>query len=117
MHGRDEKLTVAGKRIAVTLLVAEAHKQTMADLLPTLFQKFVQFGYVHSKPASEMHMFTMPSTYKFSKVDAVVSQFNADVREAAAAADHAPSQAAQLQAAPQVQRSIASFFVAKPKEQ
>ena len=41
----QRKLTVGEKRVAVSIIVAEAHALTMRALEPTIFTKFVSFGY------------------------------------------------------------------------
>lgn len=112
MHGKDGKLTASEKRIAVTLFVGEAHEQTMKDIEPTLFEKFVQFGYVHTKHPSEVKLFTSPG-YKFTRSDAVVQQFNSEVVASASEAMAPITGAAPPEARPQRQASITSFFAAQ----
>ena len=105
-HGNIRKLSAGAKRIAVSLLVAEAHEITMKALEPTIFQKFVQFGYIHTEHTRLMKLFTMPSDYKYAKKDDVIQTLQATVL-AAAKPPAAPEPVAQPK---KKQLSIASFF-------
>ena len=87
-HGNIRKLSAGAKRIAVSLLVAEAHELTMKALEPTIFQTFVQFGYIHTEHTRLMKLFTMPSDYKYAKKDDVIQTLQATVL--AAAQSHLP---------------------------
>ena len=71
VHGKTRKLSAGAKRIAVLLLVAEAHELTMQALEPTAI-KFCAV-WLHS-PATHslMKLFTMPSEDKYAKKDDVI---------------------------------------------
>ena len=56
----QRKLTVGEKRVAVSIVVAEAHELTIA-LKPAIFDKFVDFCYVRTPHTRLMKMFTMPT--------------------------------------------------------
>ena len=60
----DGGADVDAKRVAVSLLVAEAHDLTMQALKPTTFQKFVHFGFIHPQHTSLMKLFTIISMPK-----------------------------------------------------
>ena len=52
-YGNQRKLSAAEKRVAVTLLVAEAHESTMSDVAPTMFHTFKQFGLIYNARSTE----------------------------------------------------------------
>ena len=110
MHGRNGKLSASEKRTAAALFVGEAHEMTLNELAPTLFDKFVQFGYVHTRHPSEIRLFTSPG-YTFTSKDAVIEQFNEEMKakhSEAVAPTHADASRRQGR-----QASITSFFVQK----
>ena len=65
------------------IIVAEAHGLTMRALEPTIFAKFVSFGYVRTQHTHLMKKFTMPDDYKYTKKDEVIKQFQDEALEAA----------------------------------
>ena len=73
---------------------AEAHELTMWALEPTIFEKFVQFGYIHSQHTRLMKLFATPSDYKCAKEDDVIQTLQATVL-AAAKPPRAPEPIAQ----------------------
>ena len=83
-----------------------SHELTMQALEPTTFEKFVQFGYIHSQHTRLMKLFPMPSDYKNAKKDDVIQTLHATVL-AAAKPPPAPEPIAQPK---KKQLSIASFF-------
>ena len=50
IYGNQRKLAAAEKRVAVALLVAEAHENTMPDVAPTTFETFKAFGLIYNTP-------------------------------------------------------------------
>ena len=48
VHGMQIKLTVGEKCVIVSIIVGEAHELTTRALEPTIFAKFVSFGYVRT---------------------------------------------------------------------
>ena len=55
----------------------------MKALEPTIFQKFVQFGCIHTEHTRLMKLFTMPSDYKYAKKDDVIQTLQATILAAA----------------------------------
>ena len=106
VHGKTRTMSAGAKRIAISLLVAEANELTMQALEPTIFEKFVQFGSIHSQHTRLMKLFTMTSDCKYAKMDDVIQTLQATVL-AAAKPPPAPEPIAQPQ---KKQLSIASFF-------
>ena len=56
-----------------------SHELTMQALKPTVCEKFVQFGYIHSQHTRLMKLFTMPHDYKNAKKDDVAQTIQATV--------------------------------------
>ena len=48
IYGNQHKLFAAEKRVAITLLVAEAHENTMSDVSPSMFEMFKVFGLIYN---------------------------------------------------------------------
>ena len=60
----------------------------MQALEPTMFEKFVQFGYVHTTHTGMMKLVTMPSDYKYAKKDDVIRTLQATVFGCCKATSH-----------------------------
>ena len=58
MHGKHRKLSAACKRVCVTLLVAEAHEQTMSRIASSLYEKFCLLGYIYTMHTATIKLFT-----------------------------------------------------------
>ena len=110
MHGKLRKLSAACKRVCVTLLVAEAHEQTMSRIASSLYGKFCLRGYIYAMHTATIKLFTIPD-YKYEKKDEVVQQVQADIKDAAKPAQPAAT-AVRLPAAPgkPKQLPISRFF-------
>ena len=107
VHGVLRKLTVGGTQVAVSIIVAEAHELNTRPLEPTIFDKFVSFGYVRTPHTRLIKVFTTPDDSKHSKKDGVIKQSQEEALEAAR-----PGPAPAEPLAKEKQLSIASFFVA-----
>ena len=106
-YGNQRKLSAAEKRVAVTLLVAEAHEKTMADVAPTMFETFKSFGLIYNSQTRDFKFFTAP-TFRYEMVDAGMEQFKKDMIAAAKPAAR-PRPKPKPKVAPK-QMSITSFL-------
>ena len=107
IYGNQRKLSAAEKRVAVTLLVAEAHEKTMADVARTMFETFKSFGLIYNSHTRDFKFFTAP-TFRYEMVDAVMEQFKKDMIAAAKPAAR-PRPKPKPKAAPK-QMPITSFL-------
>ena len=103
---KQENSVLVQKCIVVSLLVAKAHELTMHAVERTIFQKFVQFGDIHTQQRSLMKLFTMPSEYNSAKKDDVIRTLPATVLAAA----KPPPTAEPIVQPKKKQLSISSFF-------
>ena len=78
IYGNQRKLPAAERRLAVTLMVAEAHENTMSDVAPTMFKTFKAFGLIYSTHTRDFRFFTAP-TFGYEMVDAVMDQSKKDM--------------------------------------
>ena len=74
IYGNQRRLSAAEKGVAVTLLVAEVHEKTMADVAPAMFETFNSFGLIYNSHSRDFEFFTNP-TFSYEMVDAVMEQF------------------------------------------
>ena len=107
IYGNQRKLSAAEKRMAVSLLLAQAHEKTMADVAPTMFETFKFFGLIYNSHTRDFKFFTTP-TFRYEMVDAVMEQFKKDMIAAAKPAAR-PRPKPKPKAAPK-QMPITSFL-------
>ena len=82
IYGNQRKLSAAKKRVAVSVMVAEAHENTMSDVAPTMFEAFKAFGLIYNTHSTDFKFFTAP-TFRYEMVDAVMEQVKNDMIAAA----------------------------------